>query len=228
MKKIMSYFSQFEKIFLLTSTILIITVNLLFGGKSLFETTSSIIGVTSVLLCAKGNPIGHGLGIIFSLMYGYIAFTFKYYGEMITYLGMTAPMGAYALISWLKNPYDGKISEVKIKKATKSELLLLIPLTAIVTLLFYFVLKYLGTSSLLISTFSVSTSFAAVYLCAKRSPLYALAYALNDVVLIILWIIASVSDTSYVSIVVCFLIFLVNDIYGYCNWLKMARNQSDN
>ena len=43
--------------------------------------------------------------IVFSLLYGVVSFTFAYYGEMITYLGMTAPMALFALISWMRNPY---------------------------------------------------------------------------------------------------------------------------
>ena len=42
---------------------------------------------------------GSALMIIFSLFYGYISYTFSYFGEMITYLGMTAPMALFAFIS---------------------------------------------------------------------------------------------------------------------------------
>ena len=45
-------------------------------------------------------------GSLFSLMYGVISYTFAYYGEMITYLGMTMPMAVFALISWVRNPYN--------------------------------------------------------------------------------------------------------------------------
>lgn len=41
------------------------------------------------------------LMIVFSLLYGVISYTCAYYGEMITYLGMTAPMALFALISFL-------------------------------------------------------------------------------------------------------------------------------
>ena len=37
-------------------------------------------------------------------MYGAISYTFAYYGEMITYLGMTMPMAVFALISWNAQP----------------------------------------------------------------------------------------------------------------------------
>jgi nicotinamide mononucleotide transporter PnuC len=139
---------------------------------------------------------------------------------------MSVPMAIYALVTWVKHPYEGNHAEVKINKMRKKDFILLIPLTGAVTVAFYFILKYLGTSNLLVSTFSVSTSFSAVYLTSKRSPFYALAYALNDIVLIILWILASISDRSYVSVVACFSIFLLNDIYGFFNWLKMQKTQT--
>ena len=67
-------------------------------------------------------------------------------------------------------------------------------LTAAVTAGFYFILRALGTANLLPSTVSVTTSFLAVYLTFHRSPLYALGYAANDVVLIVLWLLAARAD----------------------------------
>ena len=78
------------------------------------------------------------------------------------------------------------------------------------------------------STLSVTTSFLAVYLTFRRSPYFALAYAANDIVLIILWIWASMYDARYISVVVCFIAFLVNDIYGFISWRKMKIRQQEN
>jgi hypothetical protein len=100
-------------------------------------------------------------------------------------------------------------------------------LAAVVTVLFYFILKYFNTSNLLPSTLSVTTSFIAAYLTFRRSPLFALAYASNDIILIVLWIMASISDIRYISVVVCFAAFLVNDIYGYISWQKMKLRQGN-
>ena len=98
-------------------------------------------------------------------------------------------------------------------------------LTALVTLIFYFILKFFNTANLIPSTFSVTTSFLAVFLTFKRSPLYALAYATNDVVIIVLWVLAAFRDSSYISVVVCFIAFLVNDLYGFYNWKRMEKRQ---
>ena len=145
---------------------------------------------------------------------------------MITYLGMSLPMAVFALVSWLKNPYNGNKAQVKINKINGKEIALLLVLTIVVSIAFYFILDALGTSNLLASTFSVTTSFVAAYLTFRRNPFYALAYALNDIVLIILWVLASIENVSYVSVVVCFIVFLVNDMYGFINWLKMQKSQA--
>ena len=225
-KKLTGYFSLFEILLWIFSATLIILSFLLFDRSNPMKTCASLIGVTSLILAAKGNPLSQVLMIIFSILYGIISFGFGYYGEMITYLGMTAPMSLFSLIAWLRNPYKGKKSQVKVNSLPLREIPLLIFLTAAVTILFFFILKYFSTRSLILSTISVATSFAAVYLTFRRSPFYALAYAANDIVLILLWVIASVGDTSYISVVICFTVFLINDLYGFFSWLKMKDKQS--
>ena len=77
------------------------------------------------------------------------------------------------------------------------------------------------------STISVTTSFVAVYFTFLRSPYYALGYAANDIVLIILWTLASMENISYLPMVVCFVMFLANDLYGFYNWRKMRKRQEN-
>lgn len=186
---------------------------------------ASLIGVTSLIFSAKGNPLGQLLMVVFSLMYGAISFTFAYYGEMLTYLCMTAPMAVFALISWMKNPYNGNRSEVKVNRIGRTEWVLLIPLTALVTYLLYGVLTAFDTAYIVPSTLSVATSFLAVYLTFRRSAYFAAAYAANDLILIVLWGLASLSNTDYVSVMICFIMFLINDLYGFVRWSKMQKAQ---
>ena len=201
-----------------------ITVSYLFAGEyDVLTLIASLIGVTALIFTAKGNVLGPVILIFFSLFYGYISFTQHYYGEILTYVGMSAPVSAVSVITWLKNPYSS--SEVKVSKVSLKKMVLLLFSTVLVTVLFYFILKVFGTASLIISTISVATSFLASMLTVLRSPLYAAAYALNDIVLIVLWVIASLGDASCVPMVVCFIVFLINDLYGLINWLKMQKEQ---
>ena len=227
LKYLKNYFTKIEKILWCSSVALIVISFFVFGGGSILTLAASLIGVTSLIFGAKGNPLGQLLIILFSVLYGIISFSSRYYGEMITYLGMTAPMAVFALISWLKNPYNGNKSEVEIRRLKKNEIPVIVLLTAAVTVIFYFILKAFGTSNLLPSTISVTTSFAAVYLSLKRSAYFAAAYAANDIVLIVLWVLSAIEDISYLSVVICFIVFLVNDIYGFINWLKMRKRQEN-
>lgn len=227
MKKLWTYFSKMERILWSESVLLIVVSFCLFDRENYLTLFASLIGVTSLIFNAKGNPVGQGLMIVFSLLYGVISYTFSYYGEMITYLGMTMPMAVFALITWLKNPYQGNRAEVKVNSIGKGELVALCLLTAAVTAAFYFLLHAFHTANIIPSTISVTTSFLAVYLTFRRSPFFALAYAANDLVLIVLWTMASVADMRYLSVVVCFLAFLCNDVYGYVSWQRMKRRQAE-
>ena len=220
------YFSTTEKILWLSSVGLIIGSFCIFDRECYMVLCASLLGVTSLIFNAKGNPFGQFLMVIFSLMYGIISYTFSYYGEMITYLGMTMPMAFFALVSWLKNPYNGNKAEVKVNSISIKEHAFMWITTLIVTVVFYFILTYFNTANIVPSTLSVTTSFVAVYLTFRRSPYFAIAYALNDIVLIILWILASFSDIKYVSVVFCFVAFLFNDIYGFISWKKMKERQN--
>ena len=135
-------------------------------------------------------------------------------------------MSVFAVVSWFKNPYKGKKSEVSVNRLTKKEIGFALVLTAAVTVAFYFILDAFDTANVIPSTISVTTSFLAVYLTWRRSPYYALAYASNDIVLIILWILATLQNLSYLSVTVCFAVFLVNDLYGFINWRRMAKRQN--
>ena len=225
MRILREYFSK-KEIFLWALSIVFILVSfLLFDNSNYLTLIASLIGATSLIFCAKGNPFGQFLMIIFGAFYGFISWTFRYYGEMITYLGMTVPMAILALVSWIKNPYEKNKPEVKVNHLKLKEVIFMLTLSLFLTFIFYFLLKHFNTTNLFFSTISITTSFVAVYLTFRRSPFFALVYALNDGVLIVLWILASIVNPSYVSVVVCFIVFLVNDLYGFYNWLKMEKRQ---
>jgi nicotinamide mononucleotide transporter len=117
----LNYFTKNE-LFLWASSVMLIVISFcVFDRANYLTLTASIIGATSLIFNAKGNPFGQFLMIIFSVLYGIISLSFAYYGEMITYLGMTAPMALFALVSWLRNPYNGNKAEVKVNRLSAGE-----------------------------------------------------------------------------------------------------------
>ncbi|MBQ9208344.1 MAG: nicotinamide mononucleotide transporter [Oscillospiraceae bacterium] len=227
MKSIKGYFTKGEILLWSISSLLVTVSFLVFDRENIMTLCASLIGVTYLILNSKGNPIGQVLVIIFSLLYGIISYQCAYYGEMITYLGMTMPMAVLSLGAWLKNPFQGNRAQVKVNSIGRGDIAVMTLLTAAVTVIFYFVLRAFNTANLIPGTISVTTSFLAVYLTFRRSPAYAIAYSANDVVLIILWSLASMQDIQYVSVVVCFGVFLINDIYSFFSWRKMRERQAE-
>ena len=219
------YFTTADICICLFSCVAILLSHFLLGGDNFMSLVSSLVGVISFIFNAKGNFIGQILVFIFCVFYGIVSYNTAYYGELIICLVMTFPMTLFTLISWLKNPFKGKHTEVKVNTLSKKELAFCFVLGVIVTVTFYFILRALNTANLIPSTISVFTSFIATYMLMRRSPYYSLGYVFNDVVLITLWTMAAVNDLSYMSVVICFIVFFVNDLYCFISWQKMSRRQ---
>lgn len=207
-------------------SLMVVTVsNLIPGDLDVLTLAAALIGVTSLIFAAKGNVWAQILMIAFSILYGIISWRFRYWGEMITYLGMTLPMAIWSTITWAKNPSKENGNEVAIQKLTRKMIVLLALFCVVVTLGFYALLQALHTPNLVFSTISITTSFLAASLTMLRSSYYALGYASNDVVLIVLWVLASMENPGYVPVVANFCIFLFSDLYGFISWKKRERNQ---
>lgn len=217
-------FTKFEFGLWLGSLALILLSFFLSGNGDWLTLTASLVGGTALILVSKGNVLGQILTVVFSVLYGIISYTFRYYGEMITYLGMTAPIAVASVVTWLRN--RGSLTEVRVNALRPLEYLLSLLAGIAVMCGFYFILKAFHTNYLLLSTLSVLTSFLASYLTMRRSPYYALAYAANDLILISLWILAALSDPGYLPMVICFLVFLVNDVYGFVRWSRAGKSQT--
>lgn len=226
-KKLCKYFSPFEWVLWGSSICAILLSFLLSGDFYPVTLLASLVGVSALIFLAKGNVVGQFLIIAFSILYAVVSLQFRYWGEMITYLGMSLPASVFACISWLKNPSKQGKSEVAVATMTTKKWLICAILSILVTLLFFFILRYFQTPNLECSTLSIATSFLAASLLFLRSRYYALAYAANDIVLIVLWVLASIQEISYLPMVVCFVAFLVNDSYGFLNWKRIQIRQNE-
>ena len=211
----------------LGSIIIVLISNLATKDFDLLTLVAALTGVTSLIFAAKGNVWGQVLMILFSILYGIISFRFRYWGEMMTYLGMTLPMAVWSTITWIENPSENNGNEVQIQSLSKKHIVALCISGIIVTAVFYYILKSFNTPNIIFSTISIITSFIAASLTMLRSSYYAVWYAANDVVLIILWVLASLKDLAYIPVVVNFSIFFMNDMYGFMSWKQRELEQAE-
>lgn len=220
MKLPFDHFTKKDWLLWMGSLFIVAISNLLSPEFDLLIMSAALVGATSLIFAAKGNGWAQILIVIFSILYGIISYRFRYWGEMVTYLGMTMPMGVWSAIVWFKNPSEGAENEVAISQMNRKKWIWLLLLTVVVTLLFYEILLFFHTPNILFSTISITTSFLAASLTIFRSSYYAVFYAANDVVLIVLWILATIENPVYFPVIINFMIFFINDMYGFFNWRK--------
>ena len=147
--------SKREWIIWMGSLIIVFASNIITTDFDLLTLVAALIGVTSLIFAAKGNVWAQVLMVIFSILYGIISFRFHYWGEMITYLGMTMPMSVWSTITWLKNPSEENESEVQIQILNKKHIIGLTISGIFVTGVFYYRLKLLNTPNIILSVFII-------------------------------------------------------------------------
>ena len=194
--------------FWLGSLAVVAVSNFLGGDVDPLTLIAALTGVTALMLAAKGQVFAQYLMIVFCLLYGAISCRFRYWGEMLTYLGMSLPMAVWSAVTWRRNTAHEAGSAVAIRRLTGRDLALL------------------DTPNLGFSILSVATSFLAAALTMLRSSYYGLGYAANDIVLVVLWVLASCEDPAYIPVAVNFGIFLFHDFYGFLSWKKRERHMA--
>lgn len=209
----------------IVSLVVVIVSNLFGKHIDYMNMISTVLGVTSLIFIAKGNVWGQIISLPFVTMYAIISFMERYYGEVIICLTLSIPLAVVSIVTWVKNPYRKGENVVKVALISLKEKVFLFFLDVVIVIVFYFILQALGTNNLIVSTISVGTSFCASYLMIRRNSFYAIAYTLNDVVLIVLWVMASIVDPINIPMVACFSMFLFNDLYGFIRWRKREKEQ---
>ncbi|MGN1276431.1 MAG: nicotinamide mononucleotide transporter [Floccifex sp.] len=126
--------SKTEWILWILYIFVVTTSNMIIGNIDSLIIVTTWIGATALILAAKGNVWSQIMTIVFSIFYAIISYRFHYWGEMITYLGMTLPMAIWSAITWIQNPSEnGK--EVKIQKLDLKHIIWLLISGALVTIL---------------------------------------------------------------------------------------------
>ena len=224
--KILKDWTNFEKL-LLFGSIIIVTITGLCFKSDLLTITCSIVGIITVLLLAKGKNLGQVFGLLITILYSIVSFKNKYYGEVLIYALLMFPMFVIGIFSWIKHKNE-KTNSVEINSIKKNEWIIISFAFAGIFVGIYYLLKSFNTSELFVSTISVLASLFAVYLQIRRSKYSFSFYILNDIILIFLWGIPVVRG-SYMLFPMLLnpTINLINDIYGFYNWKKTEKIQKN-
>ena len=213
-----------EYLLLSISIISIIVSFILIDQKDYLTLFTAIVGMFMAVFIARANFWGQIFSVFNVGLYAATAYLSRYYGELIIAICLYFPLTLGAIISWFRHPYK-ESNQIQIVKLGYKNVLIDLLITAIMTTVSFFIMQALDTPNLPVSTLSVAISTAAGYLIIKRSPYYALIYAINDLVLIVLWGMASIDAHQYLPLTISFVGFFASDTYGFVNWLRIRSKQ---
>lgn len=225
-KEYFKSWNKFEIIWVIVSTIAVIISGIVVKSE-IITMASSIAVIITAVLQAKGKIESQFFSILVFLLYSYVSYKNRYYGEVICNLFILLPISIMAIISWITHK-NTKTDTVEINEVKFKEWIVLFFISIAAFIGLYNLLKYFNTSQLVVSTFSMIMSILAIYLIARRSKYSFVFYIINDIILLILWgIPVIVGDFLLIPMVIYPLALLINDTYALFNWKKLEKEQSN-
>ncbi|MDF2678838.1 MAG: putative transporter [Brevibacillus sp.] len=219
--------SWFERLWLLAFTVL--NIYLFFAlDDTLIGLIASLTGMLSVVLVAKGKTSNYYPGIINVVLYAFVAYGQKYYGEVMLNLLYFLPMQFIGLFMWRKNGLsETKRNDVKVAVMTNRARIYWSVLCLAVTLAYAWVLKAMGGALPFIDSLTAVLSIVAMIFMVKRFVEQWVVWIIIDLLTIYMWVVAFMGDGNDVSILVMWTAYLVNAIYGWLNWRTQYRVQKE-
>lgn len=215
---------------------------------------SAITGVLCVLLVAQRIISNYFYGLIQCITYGYIAYLTGYYGDALLNIFFFLPFQFIGLFFWKKYYMEDDNIHIKSRSLTWEQFLIVLIMGAMITIGFgYFLngvdnwftevmkrnvsiyeyidktfgIPYLG------SMFDSSTETLQIFGQILMTLAFAeqwLFWILTNIITIIMWgtvIYADPTSVRWVSpILIMWIAFLINSIYGYILWKKNSKENN--
>lgn len=214
----------FEKIWLAVFTFLVIGLSL-YWQDTLMGVICSLTGIWCVVLVAKGRISNYWVGIVNVILYAIISYGYKYYGEVMLNVIYFLPMQFIGAYIWIKNKKPNSKDNVVIKALNNKYRLLWTVVSVLGVLSYGAFLKSIGGAMPYIDAMSTVLSVIAMLLMAFRFFEQWVLWVVVDVVTIVLWFVVMANGGNDVSILLMWIAYLVNAVYGLYNWIKMYNLQ---
>lgn len=218
--------STFEKIWLGVFLSIIVATGIIFDDNWI-GMTASITGVLCVVLVSQGKLSNYFFGIINTILYAYISYKANLLGETMLNAFFYLPIQFIGFYLWsnnMKKTSEG-VAVVKAKKLTEKGWLLTGVSVVIIALFYRFFLIEIGSSQAGLDAVVVVLSITAQLLMLKRFAEQWVFWIIVNLMTITLWLNVFISSGNSITILVMQVAFLVNSVYGYLKWNKMAKEQ---
>ncbi len=222
-KKELSGWKKIEVIWLTLAVA--VTVGLsIYWKDNIIGILAATTGVMCVVLTGKGKMSSYIFGMVNTLLYAYVAFGAKYYGEVMLNLLYYVPMNVVGWILWKKNMNNENNEVVKERLTLKWQVILVI-VSAVGIYLYGLLLKVLGGSLPFVDSMSTVLSVVAQYLCVKRYMEQWAVWIVVDVVTVIMWAIDFANGGESIATLIMWSVYLLNAIFMFVKWYRESKKE---
>lgn len=221
--------TKFEYLWLLICSASIATVSIVTGG-TMVEFISSVTGIIGAILVAKGKLSSYYWGFVATVLYAYVSFTYKLYGETIMYTVLFTPMQVIGGIIWarkLKVSDDGERADViKNYLTTKQRWAVGIGTLVVIGLYAEFVSLLKGSMPGMDSATAI-LSVLATYLMMKRYAEQWYVWIIVNIIAVGMWVNLTIHhEGAGAANLAMWVTFLLNSVFGAWLWRKLLKGES--
>jgi nicotinamide mononucleotide transporter len=188
-----------------------------YKGYSFFfitlEITAVVFGIISVLFARKNNILVYPTGLISTLIFIYILYNFKLYGEFIIniYYSAMSIIGWYLWSRKNNGQEEFPISSMNSKEYKISGLIFTATLLFI-ALVYYFFDKFTDLTAY-VDAFTTALFFVGMWLMAKRKIENWIVWIIADIISVPLYFFKGLTVSS-----LQFIVFTIIAVLGYREW----------
>lgn len=228
-RKFFEDWTKFEMGLLIIATALMVVLSIIWHDTPI-GLLSSVTGVISVVLCAKGRVSNYIFGTVYVAAYAYVAFQNVLYGEVMMNLFYYIPMNVIGFITWTrlakKRQNEGEqVQDVETRHMSALQRVIMIAIAVAATLGYWRVLTMIGGHLAFIDALSTVAAIIAMYMQVTRYTESWIMWIVTNVISITLWMTAMITEGSTnITMLLMWSAYLINSIYGYINWRKLENN----
>ncbi len=184
---------------------------------------SALTGVWCVVLTGKGKVSNFLFGIVNVILYAYISFSARYYGEVMLNLLYYLPCSVIGLFIWGRHVDTESGEVVKTSLSVKGSLIVY-SITAAGVVLYGFVLKAMGGMLPFVDSISTVLSVVAQILCLKRLAEQWIMWIIIDAVTVVMWAYNYVNSGESIATLMMWSVYLLNAVFMYVKWRKGVKH----
>jgi len=208
---------KLSKIWMVTSLLLIVILSVI-TKSHILQIIAAVSGVIYVFNTVFENRYGQLFGVINSFLYGIIMYSNGVYGTSLYNLIYCIPMQIYTFFVWGKDK-NGK-NKLEVSRYKDVQRLAIWLVILVVVAAYAMVASKLNVQFALIDGLSIILGIAGLYMTSHKKVEQWHMFIVSNIAMLALWGIKCFRDITNIPMLVMWLVYLVNNIYGLCEWNK--------